>query len=70
MWMYAFPRRWRLLRSALSVGQSNTAEGQCVRSVALSGMVKHVKRFKKVSRRLSYIEEETRFISLEKSQGE
>ena len=36
MWMYAFPRRWHLLRSALSVGQSNTAEGQCVRSVALS----------------------------------
>ena len=37
--MYAFPRRWHLPRSVLSVGQTNTAEGQCVGSVALSGVV-------------------------------
>ena len=40
------------------MGQSNTAEGQCVRSAALSGVVKHEKRLIKVCRRLNYIEKE------------
>ena len=48
------------------MGQKNTAEGQCVRSVALSGVVKHVKRVIKVSRILSHLEKKTGCIKLEK----
>ena len=45
--MYVFPPRWCLLRSVLCVGQSKTAESQCVRSVALCDIVKHVKEVDK-----------------------